>query len=328
MLGSFLTLTSNAGMLFGFAVGTYLEYYTQLKVLILLPIAFLITFNYFPESPAFLRKQKNQIVCKMQFELNFFFTNFNYRPLTSRTVFSRASNTYRLWVNWIRRRNWWISKPTINLPPKRSRMMGTWHSVIFVRFYEEENYSENVKMIWIVHFTVKPAAKKAIFIGIMLTIGNQMCGAWPLMTYTQAIFHEAGSSVSPNVCAIVASISQLTANLFAALLAERIDRKKLFSSSAICMGLGLIAMGLHSIYKEQLTHLGTFPVIAFSFAIFTASCGILPLHYVVLAEIMPKKVSCVQWISCGSRLVNGKLILLFIFRFKTSPTCYAWHYCG
>lgn len=62
MLGSVLTLSCNSGMVFGFVIGTYLEYFTQLKVLLLLPIAFLIGFNYFPESPSFLLQQQRKNV--------------------------------------------------------------------------------------------------------------------------------------------------------------------------------------------------------------------------------------------------------------------------
>lgn len=46
--------------MFGFAVGFY-DYYTQLKVLALVPALFFLAFNYFPESPAFLQlKQKEK----------------------------------------------------------------------------------------------------------------------------------------------------------------------------------------------------------------------------------------------------------------------------
>lgn len=51
MLGSLLTLTNNAGLVFGLVVATYFEYFTQLKIQVLLPIAFFVAFSYFPESP-------------------------------------------------------------------------------------------------------------------------------------------------------------------------------------------------------------------------------------------------------------------------------------
>lgn len=138
--------------------------------------------------------------------------------------------------------------------------------------------------------TVKPAAKKAMIIGLTMTVCNQLSGAWPLMTYTQAIFEEAGSTLSPNLSAIIVSLVQMAANVLSIVVVDRIDRKKLYSISAIATATGLAALGLHSLYKEQLTEYASIPIVAFSFTIFVASCGILPLHYVILVEIMPKKV--------------------------------------
>lgn len=110
------------------------------------------------------------------------------------------------------------------------------------------------------------------------------------MTYTQAIFEEAGSTLSPSLCAIIVSLVQLVANVVSIAIVDRIDRKTIFSCSAICTGVGLAVMGLHSVYKDFLTEYASIPIMAFSFTIFVASCGILPVHYVLVVEIMPKKV--------------------------------------
>lgn len=123
-----------------------------------------------------------------------------------------------------------------------------------------------------------------------MSVCNQLSGAWPLMTYANVIFEEAGSTLSPNVSAIIVSLVQFGANCVTIAIVDRIDRKKLFSCSAICMGIGLVSLGLHNIYKEHLSEYTFIPIVAFSFTIFVASCGILPLHYVILVEIMPKKV--------------------------------------
>lgn len=49
-------------MVFGFVIGTYFEYFLQLKMLLLIPIAFLVAFNQFPESPEFLLRQQKKTV--------------------------------------------------------------------------------------------------------------------------------------------------------------------------------------------------------------------------------------------------------------------------
>lgn len=61
-LGSMLILVYNAGVLFGFVIANYLDYYGQIKINIILPIIFLAAFNYFPETPEYLLKRNQNIV--------------------------------------------------------------------------------------------------------------------------------------------------------------------------------------------------------------------------------------------------------------------------
>lgn len=128
-----------------------------------------------------------------------------------------------------------------------------------------------------------------------MSMGNILCGAWPLMTYTQTIFEEVGSSLSPDMCAVIVSIVQVVANILTIVIVDHFGRKKLYSLSATCTGLGLVALALQSAFKEQLTEYAWISVIVVSFVIFTSSCGVLPLHYVILVEIMPKRVSQSQY---------------------------------
>lgn len=46
-----------------------------------------------------------------------------------------------------------------------------------------------------------------------------------------------------------------------------------------------------SLFKEHLIGYDWIPVVAFSLVIFIASIGILPLQFVILVEVLPKKVS-------------------------------------
>lgn len=69
-LGSFFILATNAGMLIVYAAGIVFSYSVTPRVLILLPIAFVITFSFFPESPSYLL-QKNE-VAKAEKSLKFY----------------------------------------------------------------------------------------------------------------------------------------------------------------------------------------------------------------------------------------------------------------
>ncbi|KAJ6621565.1 Facilitated trehalose transporter Tret1, partial [Pseudolycoriella hygida] len=68
-------------------------------------------------------------------------------------------------------------------------------------------------------------AKKAITIGIILIWLNQFCGCFAMLNYTATIFKDAGSSLSPNMSAIVVGVIQLIGAYISTFLVDRAGRK-------------------------------------------------------------------------------------------------------
>lgn len=56
-------------------------------------------------------------------------------------------------------------------------------------------------------------ARKAMIIGIALVALNQFCGCFAMLNYTASIFKESGSSMSPNMSAIVVGTIQLVGSI-------------------------------------------------------------------------------------------------------------------
>lgn len=127
-------------------------------------------------------------------------------------------------------------------------------------------------------------------IAIVLGSLNQLCGAFSMINYTNKIFADAGSTLSGSTSSIIVAIVQLAANFSAMVLVGRVGRKLLMSLSAIGTAVGLICMGLYDMNKEHLTEYGWIPIVSFSTIILMSSTGMLPLTFVILAEIMPKKI--------------------------------------
>lgn len=73
--------------------------------------------------------------------------------------------------------------------------------------------------------TDQPAARRALTIGLGLVALNQFCGCFAMLNYTATIFAESGSSLSPNMAAIVIGLIQLAGSYFSTLLVERAGRK-------------------------------------------------------------------------------------------------------
>lgn len=133
-----------------------------------------------------------------------------------------------------------------------------------------------------------------------------------MLNYTATIFAESGSSLSPNMAAIVIGVIQLAGSYCSTLLVERAGRKVyiksikisflcddnlvqfLLSFSAFTTGLGLACLGIYSYLRSleyDMSSFGWLPVASFSMTIFVASLGVLTLPFMVIAEIMPEKVT-------------------------------------
>lgn len=140
-------------------------------------------------------------------------------------------------------------------------------------------------------FVGTPAAKKAIAIGLFLGAMNQFCGAFTLVSYANKVFKDAGATLSEDALSVIVGCAQLAANVVAMLLVDRAGRKILVTISSVGAAISLTSMGLYDVYKDQLDDYRWIPIITFSMSIFSSSIGILPLTFVLLSELLPKKVS-------------------------------------
>lgn len=138
------------------------------------------------------------------------------------------------------------------------------------------------------------AARRAIYISLMLVILPQFCGCFILISYSTAYFAEAGSSLTPLQSSILICIVQLIANLVTIFLIERLGRKILFTTSSIGTGLGLIVLALHNVYKHELPGTNWVPIYGLSITIFIATTGLLTIPFIITVDVLPLNVSHLQ----------------------------------
>lgn len=62
-------------------------------------------------------------------------------------------------------------------------------------------------------------------IGMVLVVLNQFSGVFAVLTYSDGIFRDASSSLSPAVSAIIVSVVQIAGSYVPTLLADRAGRK-------------------------------------------------------------------------------------------------------
>lgn len=139
---------------------------------------------------------------------------------------------------------------------------------------------------------------------------NQFCGCFAMINYTGSIFEQAGSSLSPNMSAIIVALIQLLGSYASTMLVEKAGRKILYLTSSIGTGVGLSVLGLYINLDSSGYDCSNFkwvPVGSFSWTIFFASIALLTLPFLVIAEILPPKIRALGCNIC--------MTLLWIFCF-------------
>lgn len=154
---------------------------------------------------------------------------------------------------------------------------------------------------------------------------NQFSGCFVLLNYSATIFRDSGSDIDPNISSMIMASIQCIGTYVATILVDKVGRKLLLMISVSATTIGLTAMGTYSYLDNlhfDLQYFNWVPVMSLSFVIFIASIGILPLPYIVLAEILPNKVK-----TASTRCVTVDLIgFSFVFfncRYLESDPPYA-----
>lgn len=141
--------------------------------------------------------------------------------------------------------------------------------------------------------TGSKASRKALIIGLVLVAVNQLSGCFAFINYTAEIFMESGSSLTPNMSAIVVAVIQVVGSTISTLAIGKLSRKLLYAITGFGTIAGLLTFGIHGYLKTyyNMEDFAWVPIASLSFVIFIASIGLLPMTFVMLSEILPQKVS-------------------------------------
>lgn len=147
-----------------------------------------------------------------------------------------------------------------------------------------------------------PDARRGLLIGVTLCAINQFSGCFALINYAATIFSDSGAQIDPNVSSIVLATVQILGTYVSTCLVDRVGRKVLLITSAALTAVGLAVMGAYTFAGAELgwpiERYSWVPVVSLSFVMFIASIGILPLPFVVLAEVLPARIRAVGSTMC------------------------------
>lgn len=133
-------------------------------------------------------------------------------------------------------------------------------------------------------------SRYALFIVMGIMAIQQLCGIAYFVGYTVSILKEAGSSLSPNLAAILTSIMQLCGSAVGAYLVDRLGRKFLLMTSTTIMALslsllsGFVLFG-HSYPGDLIVDLGYLPTIILMTYIASYAIGYGTVPFVLIPEL-------------------------------------------
>lgn len=170
---------------------------------------------------------------------------------------------------------------------------------------------------------------KPAIIAVMLMVFQQFSGVNAVMFYLKSIFTEGGSSLDPNIAAIMVDAALVGATIVSALVMNKFGRKTLLLTSSAGHVVSLAMMGLY--YKVIFPAHGWIPVTALMVFVIFFSFGWGPLAWVLCYDCTPPEgVPFVSSIGSASNWLCAFIITKefeWLIKTLTKPGAY-WFFTG
>lgn len=171
---------------------------------------------------------------------------------------------------------------------------------------EEEINSKKAEKVPFFQELSKRSSVLSLLVCLMLMFFQQLSGINVVIFFMESIFHDAGSTLDPDICTIIAGVAQALATLGSTVLIDYTGRRILLQISSAVMALCLAVLGYYFHEKTQgsdVTQFGSIPVIAVVVFIIMYGVGFGPIPWLMSGEILPPEVkgtglgiaSCFKW---------------------------------
>ncbi|KZC09071.1 Facilitated trehalose transporter Tret1, partial [Dufourea novaeangliae] len=138
------------------------------------------------------------------------------------------------------------------------------------------------------------ATVRGLIITLGLFGGQQLCGIFAMVSYTETIFRISGSSLTPNTSAIIVGAIQVFGSYLSTSLMERLGRRPLLLISCLGMCTSHYVLGgfcyLQTL-RYDVTIFNWIPVVALSVYVIAFNLGMGPGPYVISSEILSRDIS-------------------------------------
>jgi Sugar (and other) transporter len=266
ILGSIIAVVCNLGILLGYIITSYMNYFTVPYLVLSVLVGFFIGFARAPESPKYLMMRNKMDDAELSLKHLRGFKEANQKLAKE---FLEEIQTLR-------------------------------NSI--------KSDAEAKDQLWTFEDLTTRSALRGIFIGISIMFFSVTTGVFVISNYTASIFKDAGSSVNPEMSAIIVGFILLLGSYIATMLIDRMGRKVLLITSGVGSSASLSVLATYFYLQHHgfdITRFAWLPLVSLSSLMFLGSVGLLTLPFVLLTEVLAQKVSC------GSTHFGSSQISLF-----------------
>ncbi|CAB0031601.1 unnamed protein product [Trichogramma brassicae] len=314
-LGALFQFFLTVGIVYGFCLGAYLDYYGLAVGCAVVEILFVSTFVMMPESPAWLvsKGQKSEAMKALQrlrgdrYDVR---AELSQLQKEAEEKGNRRSSVFDLVRLEVPRKALVIclfgmifqQLSGINavifyaegifkaagskIDPKLSMIL-----VSSVQASVNQAFNSTVKITDL--FTVKANFKALLFTCAGVSF-QQFTGINVVLFYTQNIFEETGTNIDPAICAIITGVVQLGASCVTPVVVDRLGRRPLLIVSGAGTALATGALGVFFFMKDELhsdvSQLSWLPIASIILFMCTYCIGWGPLPWGIMGELFSADV--------------------------------------
>ncbi|CAH0695096.1 unnamed protein product [Spodoptera exigua] len=271
-LSTLITLMNKVGILAQYCIGPFVSMQTLAAINLILPVSFVLTFIFLPESP-------------------YYYLKFERSQRAERALRCLRSGDIRTELKSIE----------LNVQ-EDMKNRGTWADLV--------TEATNRKAMWITLgiFTIQQLCGSAAVVAYAQVIFN--CTTSPVGTNVTAGPENAtvaSSSIQPYQESIILGCVQVATCVLSVILVDRVGRKPLLLLSALGVGLMNGTIGTYFYFDHSnsasVAHLHWLPLAALLIYIVCYAIGLSTVPYVIIGEMFPTNVKL--YASCIAHIYTG-----------------------
>lgn len=162
------------------------------------------------------------------------------------------------------------------------------------------------------------ATVKALVIGYGLMFFQQLSGVNAVIFYASNIFKKAGSTLPPNVDAIIVGGIQVVATLMSTMVVDNIGRRVLLMASGTAMCLTTFILGIYFYLSEinvDISSIQWLPLVSVCIFITLFSFGYGPIPWMMMGELFAPEV---KGVAASSACLFNWIMAFIVTKFYIS----------